>query len=214
MGPPVRRRLRLLRRTFLGARPRMVLLFVTPTLLAIALDLAMRAPSLFVFPPREWLNYFGSSLASAGFWGGPLWLMSRLWLRGAGARRERGSRRSRPVRAAAGDLLASAGRSSITASFTTTWGATRCGSGIKPPRNARRVAVVVGRIVRADGGHRPGGERRHHGGGPARRAARAQRPGATCPRRFRRRRLRASGSTSSSRAPCRPRRPTRASSTA
>jgi hypothetical protein len=74
------RRLRLLRRTLLGARPRMVLLFLTPTLLAIALDFALRAPSLLVFPPREWLNYFGSSLASAGFWGGPLWLTSRLWL--------------------------------------------------------------------------------------------------------------------------------------
>jgi hypothetical protein len=66
----------------------MVLLFVTPTLLAIALDFAMRAPSLLVFPPREWLNYFGSSLASAGFWGGPLWLSSRLWL----SRRKRAAR--------------------------------------------------------------------------------------------------------------------------
>ena len=82
------RRLRLLRRTLLGARPRMVLLFVTPTFVAIALDFAMRAPSLLVFPPREWLNYFGSSLASAGFWGGPLWLTSRLWL----SRRKRAPR--------------------------------------------------------------------------------------------------------------------------
>ena len=88
MGSRVRRFLRLVRRALLGARPRMVLLFVTPTLLAIALDLAMRAPSLLVFPPREWLNYFGSSMASAGFWGGPLWLTSRLWL----SRRRRAAR--------------------------------------------------------------------------------------------------------------------------
>ncbi len=56
-----------------------MLLFATPTLLAIAMDVALRWPSLRVFPPREWLNYFGSSLASAGFWGGPLWLASRAW---------------------------------------------------------------------------------------------------------------------------------------
>lgn len=73
------RRLRALRRTVLGRRPLAVLLFVTPTLLAIAMDFALRAPALLVFPPKEWLNYFGSSLASAGFWGGPLWVTSRLW---------------------------------------------------------------------------------------------------------------------------------------
>jgi len=71
--------MRALRRWVLGKHPRAVLLFVTPTFLAIAMDFALRAPSLLVFPPREWLNYFGSSLASAGFWGGPLWLTSRLW---------------------------------------------------------------------------------------------------------------------------------------
>ena len=83
-------RLRGVRRALLGGRPRAALLFLTPTLLAIALDVGLRAPSLAVFPPREWLNYFGSSLASAGFWGGPLWLTSRLWL----------SRRRRLARAA------------------------------------------------------------------------------------------------------------------
>jgi hypothetical protein len=72
-------RLRRVRRMILGQSPRAVLLFLTPTLLAIALDFALRAPSLVIFPPREWLNYFGSSLASAGFWGGPLWLTSWLW---------------------------------------------------------------------------------------------------------------------------------------
>jgi glucan phosphoethanolaminetransferase (alkaline phosphatase superfamily) len=73
------RRLRQMRREILGERPSAVLLFVTPTFLAILLDFALRAPSLLVFPPKEWLNYFGSSLASAGFWGGPLWLTSRLF---------------------------------------------------------------------------------------------------------------------------------------
>src|SRR5208282_1438611 len=72
------RRLRQLRRTIVGQSSWAVLLFLTPTFLAIALDFALRARSLFVFPPREWLNYFGSSLASAGFWGGSLWLVSRL----------------------------------------------------------------------------------------------------------------------------------------
>jgi glucan phosphoethanolaminetransferase (alkaline phosphatase superfamily) len=71
-------RLRRLRRFMLGDRPRAVLLFVVPTMLAIALDFMLRARSLLVFPPREWLNYFGSSLASAGFWGGPLWMTSQL----------------------------------------------------------------------------------------------------------------------------------------
>jgi hypothetical protein len=71
-------RLRRTRRFFLGDRPRAVLRFVAPTFLAIALDVVLRGRSLLVFPPKEWLNYFGSSLASAGFWGGSLWLASRL----------------------------------------------------------------------------------------------------------------------------------------
>ena len=62
-------RLRRTRRFFLGDRPRAVLRFVVPTFLAIALDVVLRGRSLLVFPPKEWLNYFGSSLASAGFWG-------------------------------------------------------------------------------------------------------------------------------------------------
>ncbi len=76
-----------LERALLGEDPKKILFFVAPTLLAIAMDFILRARSLLVFPPKEWLNYFGSSLASAGFWGGPLWLASRLFLsRGAGAR--------------------------------------------------------------------------------------------------------------------------------
>ena len=62
-----------------GDRPWTIVFLVSPTILAIALDVALRAKSLVVFPPKEWLNYFGSSMASAGFWGGPLWLASRVF---------------------------------------------------------------------------------------------------------------------------------------
>ncbi|HEY3821676.1 MAG TPA: sulfatase-like hydrolase/transferase [Polyangiaceae bacterium] len=71
-------RLRRVRRLVLGDRPRAIFLFVLPTFVAIALDAALRIRSLLVFPLKEWVNYFGSSLASAGFWGGSLWLASRL----------------------------------------------------------------------------------------------------------------------------------------
>jgi hypothetical protein len=67
-------------RALFGERPRALVLVVAPTLLAIALDFALRARALIVYPPKEALNYFGSSLASAGFWAGPLWLTSRLFL--------------------------------------------------------------------------------------------------------------------------------------
>ena len=67
-------------RALLGDRPRAVLLVLSPTLLAITLDFVLRARALVVYPPKEALNYLGSSLASAGFWGGPLWLVSRLFL--------------------------------------------------------------------------------------------------------------------------------------
>ncbi len=71
----------------LGERPRSVLYFLAPTGLAIAMDLLLRGRSLSVFPAKEWLNYFGSSLASAGFWAGPLWLASRFFgARSAAAR--------------------------------------------------------------------------------------------------------------------------------
>lgn len=74
-------------RALVGEDPRALLLVLAPTLLAIALDFALRARALIVYPPREALNYVGSSLASAGFWAGPLWLSSRLFLvRGGRAR--------------------------------------------------------------------------------------------------------------------------------
>jgi glucan phosphoethanolaminetransferase (alkaline phosphatase superfamily) len=64
-----------------------VLWFALPTALSIAMDLALRPCSLFAFAPKEWLNYFGSSLASAGFWSGPLWIFSRLFTKSSIAAR-------------------------------------------------------------------------------------------------------------------------------
>ena len=63
----------------LGDRPRFVFLYVAPTLLAIAMDATLRPRSILAFEPLQWLNYFGSSLAAAGFWGGPIWLASYLY---------------------------------------------------------------------------------------------------------------------------------------
>jgi hypothetical protein len=64
-----------------GERPVTLLCFVSPTLLAVAIDVVLRPRSLLAFEPLQWLNYFGSTLASAGFWGGPVWLVSRLFTR-------------------------------------------------------------------------------------------------------------------------------------
>jgi hypothetical protein len=66
----------------LGARPVHLLYIVTPTILAVTLDLVIRARALLVYPPLEVLNYAGSTLASAGFWGAPVWLLARLFARG------------------------------------------------------------------------------------------------------------------------------------
>ena len=66
-------------RVLVGERPVVLLCFVSPTLLALAIDVALRPRSLLAFEPLQWFNYFGSSLASAGFWGGPLWVASRLF---------------------------------------------------------------------------------------------------------------------------------------
>src|SRR5258708_12013263 len=73
-------------RLMLGSRPRAVLAFVTPTLIALACDALLRPRSLLAFEPLQWLNYFGSTLASAGFFGGPIWLAARLIDRGSRAR--------------------------------------------------------------------------------------------------------------------------------
>jgi hypothetical protein len=79
--------LRAVPRALFGGRPVLVLCFMAPTLLAVALDVVLRPRSLLAFQPLQWLNYFGSTLASAGFWGGPLWLASRLFTRTTAAAR-------------------------------------------------------------------------------------------------------------------------------
>jgi glucan phosphoethanolaminetransferase (alkaline phosphatase superfamily) len=66
------------RRVF-GERPLALLFLMSPTLLAIVMDVALRWRSMIDFPPKEWLNYFGSSFAACGFWGGPMWLAARLF---------------------------------------------------------------------------------------------------------------------------------------
>jgi hypothetical protein len=69
-----------IRRALLGDQPRMLFLFVSPTLLAIVMDVFIRGRAIAAYNPLDLVNYLGSSLASAGFWGGPLWLVSRLFL--------------------------------------------------------------------------------------------------------------------------------------
>ena len=150
-----------------------VSLFITPTLLAIALDFVLRAPSGARLPPREWLNYFGSSARERGASGGPLWLTSRLWP----ARRwpakgrplphlGRVRRRSPPSRK---------GRSSTTVSFTTTW-APHGAPGVSPARysarGCRRGVVSMGMRL---GGHRACSPRTLYSCSRARRAARPAR---------------------------------------
>jgi hypothetical protein len=77
--PSMRSRARELVLALVGERPSAILFFVAPTLLAVLLDFLLRGRSLLAFEPLQWANYFGSSMASAGFWGGPLWLASRLF---------------------------------------------------------------------------------------------------------------------------------------
>src|SRR5580698_4031938 len=66
-------------RAVFGDRPATVACFAAPTFLAIACDLLLRPRSLLAFEPLQWLNYFGSSLAAMGIWGGPIWLAAALY---------------------------------------------------------------------------------------------------------------------------------------
>ncbi|GAC1351047.1 MAG: hypothetical protein NVSMB1_00360 [Polyangiales bacterium] len=76
--PPARRLSRLYHWLF-GTYPYKVWALVVPTLVGIALDVALRMRSLVAFPPKELLNYVGSSLVGAGFWGSVLWGMAHLF---------------------------------------------------------------------------------------------------------------------------------------
>ncbi len=71
-------RLSVLVREIFGERPSTILLLVSPTLIGVALDVVLRHHTLRFFPPKEWLNYFGSTLVAAGFWGSSLWCAARL----------------------------------------------------------------------------------------------------------------------------------------
>jgi arylsulfatase A-like enzyme len=70
-----------------GERPRLVLCFVAPSIVAVAMDLCIRARAIASYSWLDRLNYFGSTLASVGFWGGSLWLVSQLFLVEGGRRR-------------------------------------------------------------------------------------------------------------------------------
>ncbi len=64
---------------FWGTSPRAILYVASPTLMAIGMDILIRGHVFLSYPPLQILNYTGSSLASGGFWAGPLWLVSYLF---------------------------------------------------------------------------------------------------------------------------------------
>jgi len=61
----------------LGDRPRLLLWLAAPTAFALALDVAIRAPTLAGFATQGKLIYGSSLLISAAFWALPLWFASR-----------------------------------------------------------------------------------------------------------------------------------------
>ncbi|MEO8797803.1 MAG: sulfatase-like hydrolase/transferase, partial [Polyangiaceae bacterium] len=70
--------LRVLKRLF-GKRGRALLFVTSPTLMAIAMDVLVRGKVFLAYPPLQIANYVGSSFASAGVWGGLLWIVSYLF---------------------------------------------------------------------------------------------------------------------------------------
>ncbi len=68
-----------MQRVMLGARPRALLPFLAPTLLAIVLDLVLRAGSLLGYALQGKAIYLSSWLISAAFWTLPLSLAARLF---------------------------------------------------------------------------------------------------------------------------------------
>jgi hypothetical protein len=73
-------RARKILRKLLGTNPRALLYVTSPTIMAILMDVMIRGRVFLAYPPLQVLNYTGSSLAAAGFWGGPLWLISKLFM--------------------------------------------------------------------------------------------------------------------------------------
>ncbi len=64
----------------LGDRPALIAVWFAPTMLAWLMDACIRVRAIGDYDWLDKFNYFGSSWASIGFWGGPLWLCSRLFL--------------------------------------------------------------------------------------------------------------------------------------
>jgi hypothetical protein len=67
------------KRRLVGAHGLALLFLALPTLLAITIDLALRARALAGHAPQGKLIYLSSWLISAAFWAWPLWLLCRLW---------------------------------------------------------------------------------------------------------------------------------------
>ena len=86
-----------LKRVLLGDRPRVLALLLVPTLLALAVDLALRGGILLGYAPQGKAIYGSSLLVSAAFWGLPLWGAAWLWARST---REPPGRRRLAARAA------------------------------------------------------------------------------------------------------------------
>ncbi len=68
-----------LKRALLGDDPRALLLLLTPTALALALDLLLRGGTLIGYAPQGKAIYFSSWAVSAAFWTLQLWCAARLW---------------------------------------------------------------------------------------------------------------------------------------
>jgi arylsulfatase A-like enzyme len=74
------------RRILLGDDPKALLVLAAPTLLAIIVDLVLRARAMALYAWHGKLFYIGSVLESAAFWVLPLWFASRLAAAAAGPR--------------------------------------------------------------------------------------------------------------------------------
>lgn len=79
-----------LKRALLGEHPRALVLLLAPTLLALLLDVVLRARALLGYALQGKAIYGSSLLISAGFWGLPLWCGARLYTLRSSAASARG----------------------------------------------------------------------------------------------------------------------------
>lgn len=68
-----------LKRALLGDAPRALLFLLTPTAIALALDLVLRGGTIIEYAPQGKAIYFSSWAVSAAFWTLQLWCAARLW---------------------------------------------------------------------------------------------------------------------------------------